>query len=373
MKKITLFSIKLAIFSVFLFSLLSIPIANAATTTVRIFEPTHRQSDGRFIDDDLTALLTANGALGKLIFQPTSGSRIWQIDAAVLEEITAMSKGYTLLSGEAPQGVAIAQGWLQQLLVVTANEPVTALPFGNPSGYWIHRLAPHDQNYILVAGQQHLQLLLGRPVLRSTMYPENKYFKIDPAITEAFKSASADLQLVAIYLSSTQLEEIKLRSASIFAREIDPSRRDFLARNITSESYVLVHNIRVIPGRFTVTASKQKLPITVVNDFLNSAKVQLRVSALNSKVVVGEIPPLVLAPKSKTQVLVPIEVLTSGTSALAIDAISMKGDLLGDSVLFPLKLSVINPVATWITTGAGITLFLAAVIQSIRRIRRRRS
>ena len=93
MKKITLFSIKLAIFSVFLFSLLSIPIANAATTTVRIFEPTHRQSDGRFIDDDLTALLTADGALGKLIFQPTSGSHIWQIDAAVLEEITAMSKG----------------------------------------------------------------------------------------------------------------------------------------------------------------------------------------------------------------------------------------------------------------------------------------
>jgi hypothetical protein len=369
MKKISLFAIKLTVFSIFLFPLLSLPIANAATTTVRIFEPTHRQSDGRFIDDDLTASLAANGALGKLIFQASSGSHIWQIDAAVLEEITAMSKGYTLLSGEAPQGVAIAQSWLQQLLVVTANAPVTALP----SGYWIHRLAPHDQNYFLVAGQQHLQLLLGRPVLRSANYPENKYFKIDPAITEAFKNASADLQLVAIYLSSTQLEEIKLRSASIFARELDPSRRDFLARNLTSESYDLVHNIRVIPGRFTVTASKQKLPITVVNDFLNSAKVQLRVSSLNSKVVVGEIPPLVLAPKSKTQVLVPIEVLTSGTSALAIDAISMKGDLLGDSVLFPLKLSVINPVATWITTGAGITLFVAAVIQSIRRIRRRRS
>ncbi|MEJ0014272.1 MAG: hypothetical protein WDN07_01350 [Actinomycetota bacterium] len=40
---------------------------------------------------------------------------------------------------------------------------------------------------------------------------------------------------------------------------------------------------------------------------------------------------------------------------------------------YPLKLSVISPIATWFTTGAAILLFIAAGIQSIRRIRKRKA
>jgi len=44
----------------------------------------------------------------------------------------------------------------------------------------------------------------------------------------------------------------------------------------------------------------------------------------------------------------------------------------GYPVSINLKLSVISPVATWITSAAAILLFVAALIQSIRRVRRRK-
>jgi len=34
---------------------------------------------------------------------------------------------------------------------------------------------------------------------------------------------------------------------------------------------------------------------------------------------------------------------------------------------------VISPIATWITTGAAVLLFIAAMVQSWRRVRRRKN
>ena len=76
-----------------------------------------------------------------------------------------------------------------------------------------------------------------------------------------------------------------------------------------------------------------------------------------------------LPAKSKTQILLPIQVYSSGNSALNVTIDDAAGHAFGTPQLYPLKLSVISPVATWITTGAAILLFLAAAIQSIRRIR----
>jgi len=45
---------------------------------------------------------------------------------------------------------------------------------------------------------------------------------------------------------------------------------------------------------------------------------------------------------------------------------------LGDSVIYPLSLSVISPIATWVTTGAAILLFAVAIIRNGRRFIRSR-
>jgi hypothetical protein len=132
-----------------------------------------------------------------------------------------------------------------------------------------------------------------------------------------------------------------------------------------------MHGVRLAPGRFTVSSQKQNLPITIVNDFPKKVKLKIVISPMNGKVIVGKIPDEVLAPKSKTQVFVPVQVLTSGSSTLMANLRSEQGALLGDVVLYQLSLRVISPVATWLTTGAAIVLFLSAIIQSSRRIRRR--
>jgi uncharacterized membrane-anchored protein len=43
----------------------------------------------------------------------------------------------------------------------------------------------------------------------------------------------------------------------------------------------------------------------------------------------------------------------------------------GYPVYINLKLSVISPVATWITTAAAVLLIIAVLVQSVRRVRRR--
>jgi len=364
----------LTLFLILFMSTLVLPVeahAVSSPRTITVFEPTHRQLDGKFIDDDLTSLLSPTGNLGVLVFAPPRGDRQWNIDAALVEEVVAMSHGYELVNGKPGVGAKIAQDFLSQLLRATAADPVYSLPYGNPSGYWIHRLSPHDENYFLTAGQLRLQNLLGRQVLTLKKYPSYKYFKLSTDLISTYQDALDSLQIVARYLTSSELDNLRLHSAALLTPQIENSRRDYLEINLKAQSFALMHSVSVVPGRFTITASKQKLPVTVINNFNSPAQIHLRISSLNSKVLIGKLPLITLAAKSKTQILVPVEVLTSGSSALAIDALTPGGTVLGESVLFPLNLSVISPIATWITTTAALILFGAAIIQSIRRFRRR--
>ncbi|MEI6649388.1 MAG: DUF6049 family protein [Actinomycetes bacterium] len=342
-----------------------------ANSVITLWDPPHQQLDGRFFDDDLAQSLTPTGRLGTLVFSPPAGTHLWAIDAMLIEEVTAMSTGYSLNTNATPTGQSVALDWLNQLKIATATDSVEALPYGNPSGYWIHRLSPHDQDYFLAAGQIRLQVLLNRPVAAMNSYPNRKYFALGNEVLNSYTSAAKILQLTATLLRSSELDNYRLRSAGLLISGLDISRRDFLARDLTSQMYSLIHKVRLVPGKFTITSSQQNVPVTIINDFSIAAKVQLNISALNGKVKVHRLSPVQLAPNSKTQVLVPIEVLTSGSSGLAVDVLTKKGDLLGDTVLYPLNLAVISPVATWITTGAGLLLFIGAVVQSIRRIKRR--
>jgi hypothetical protein len=60
--------------------LLGAPIASAESVAITISEPSHRKINGVFVDDELTALLSYEGRLGQLVFNPTRGSRNWFID-----------------------------------------------------------------------------------------------------------------------------------------------------------------------------------------------------------------------------------------------------------------------------------------------------
>ena len=354
------------------FLVLGAPMASAVSVAVTVSEPTHREIDGTFIDDDLTALLSYGGRLGQLVFNPPRGNRTWFIDAQLIEEVTAMTSDYVLLGGEKGVGGTVAKNWLNQLNAITRSDQISALPFGSPPAYWISKLAPTQSQFYLSYGAKRLTALLNRQVNQMPDYPSARYPKLENSTITAFKEAQQVLAVNSTYMAQEEIEKFQGQSAAVLHPELQTSIRTALALDLLSSSYAISEKIRLAPGRFTVTTTKQNLPITLVNDFPNPAKISIRVETLNGKVLVGSVPDQVVGGKSKTQVMIPVEVVTSGKSTLVVNIYSEKNKELGNQMFYPITLKVISPIATWITTGGAIVLFLSALIQSFIRIKKKR-
>ena len=356
----------------FLIVLLGAPVASAANVEVTVSEPTHREIDGAFTDDDLTALLSYGGRLGQLVFNPPRGNRTWFIDAQLIDEVTAMTSDYVILGGEKGVGGTVAKNWLNQLKAITRSDQISALPFGSPPQYWITKLAPDKSKFYLSYGAKRLTALLNRQVNQMPDYPKTTNPKLNSSTIAAFKDAQKALAINATYMTQDEIEKFQGQSAAVLHPDLQDEARTSFALDLRAASYTISEKIRLAPGRFTVTTTKQNLPITLINDFSNPAKVSIKVETLNGKVLVGAVPDQVIGGKSKIQVMIPVEVVTSGKSTLVVNIFSEKNKKLGNQMLYPITLKVISPIATWITTGAAIVLFLSALIQSFRRIKKKR-
>ena len=360
----------IALFSILLLTF-GTPFAQAQSVSITISEPSHRQIDGVFIDDELTDLLSYGGRLGQLVFNPTRGNRNWFIDPQLIEEVTAMTSDYSLISGEKGVGSTVAKNWLNQLNAITRGDQISALPFGSPSGYWIAKLSPEKSKFYLSFGAKRLTALLKRQVNQMPRYPSSTYKRLDNPTLSAYKEAQRVLEVNSNFMLQEEIETFQGKSAAVLHPELENNMRAVLVSDLIFSSLALSEKIRLAPGRFTVTSTKQNLPITLVNDFTNPAKVSVRVETLNEKVLVGEVADQIVGGKSKIQVMIPVEVVTSGKSTIVGKIFSEKVKPLGNEVFYPVTLKVISPVATWITTGAAIVLFLSALIQSFRRIKRK--
>jgi len=352
-------------------SLFIAPAAHAGTI-ITITAPTHRELDGKFLDDQLATDLAYGGSLGQLVFTPPHGLRVWEIDPALIDDAQAMAAGYQLVDGTNGVGARVAKVWLSQLRAITAGDQIIALPYGSPSGYWIQNLLPHDANYFLKISADKLQGFFNQPITPSAGYPSSLGFTLTNAEKQSFMDLRGTLLINGNFMLSSELQNYKLRMAAILNPALDPARRAFLGRDNEATSFQLAKKIHLSSGRFTISTTHQKLPITVSNDFNGPAKVALAINPTNGKVEATTPAPVLIPAKSKVQILIPVQVLTSGQSGLEIQATTVAGDSLGDSVIYPLSLSVISPIATWITTGAAILLFAVAIIRNGRRFIRSR-
>jgi hypothetical protein len=340
------------------------------TMSVIITEPTHRQINGQFIDEGLAKSLSVDGRLGKLVFDPPTGPSRWIIDPALIEEVVAMSNGYQLADGTDGIGQLSAQTWLTQLTIDIALNKVSALAYGNPSHYWVNRLSPHEESYLLTSSKKLLETLLNHPVNPRVIFHNPKPFALSKFDIETILNAATYFRETTSYVEPSTIDTFRLALIKILNLDLSYERREFLIRDFTANGYAQVHLVHLSPGKFTVTSSKQNIPLTLTNKFPHAAKINLVIHPLNAKIRVAKITPEVIPGNSKIQVLIPLTVLTSGSSGIHVEIRTPSGDLLGDPVIYPIKLSVISPVATWFTTGAAMVLFLAATIQGIRRIRR---
>jgi Family of unknown function (DUF6049) len=350
------------------------PSAHASShSLIFITAPSHRELNGLFTDDKLATDLSPVGSIGKLLYLKNSAGIQWSVDPSLVEEVVDMSNGYKLIDGKDGSGEAFAKNFLGRLQLLATQGRVDAMVYGNPSEYWVQRLTPHEHNYIYTASQKRLAALLKTPVGVPTSYLNNKYFYLNRQSVIDIRDDYSTIQNSAIYMDPNDLDTHRLALTRLFNPQMSSDLRAVLTQDLNNSVFNLNRSIRLAPGRFTITSSSQKLPITVINDFPGVAKLHLIVNSLNEKVLVDNIDGVTVPGKSKVQVMVPVKVLTSGASTLSIVVENSRGDQVGDPQIYPLSLTVISPIATWITTGAAITLFFAALLQSLRRIRRRRS
>ena len=359
---------RVLVFLLALFFAIPIQSANAAEV-VSITEPTHRLIDGKFFDDVLATKLLPSGELGDLVFTTSRSNRSWLIDPATISEITAMSNGYGVIDGSTPTGQQIAKDWLTQFYRITKYEKVSAITYGNPAKSWVSKLMPEDVEYLNAISKIKLEEYLGK-ASPGTVTTSTEKQKLSNSIQNTFTFADKQFKLMSTLVDPKEFDLLKLRMAQLLNPQISAGRLTPLYADFQSEFNKVRNQLRVSKSKFTVTSSKQELPITVVNDFNSPVKIKLTTRAINSKVVVRPTEAIEIPAKSKLQVLLPIEVLASGNSSLLTQLTNLDNKPIGFPVYISLKLSVISPVATWITSGAAVVLLIAAIIQSVRRFRR---
>ena len=348
------------------------PISHAGVV-VQLTDAPHRQTDGKFLDDTLAAKLLPAGRLGAPIYKYRGSISAIYIDPSLIEDVQAMAKGYVLVSSEQGSGEIVAKTWLAQLLRVTNGVRIYAIPYGNPSEYWIRKYASHDREYFLSVSTSRLSQLLGRFTYPSTGYFTTQYFSLRSEHIRLMKKVEERINATAGYLDTVELEQLKLNSIKIFNPSLTATSRSRLAYDLAGKIQQVSNSVHTSLGKFTITANNQKLPITIVNDFPQPVTLNLSIRSINERIAVDNQKGITVGGKSKTQILIPVRIYTSGDTGFTVAIRDTRGNSLGEKVIYPVKVSVVSPIATWITGAAALTLLVAAILQSLRRIRRGKS
>ena len=364
---------KLALIVISAFLLLMMPQATAANTVIRITGPIHQTFTGEFRNDDLAQSLTPSGDLGLKVFQPIAKNRTWVIDAALIDEVIVMSGDYTLATEAEPAGKEIATAWLTQLKRVTTGNDVVALAYGNPDISLAKRLAPSELKNYFVYGQDRLQLALGR-IVRSE--PEVQWSVGKSGLSNPLRKNYSDNRKALTRLSrvvdTPELIQLRARLAQLLSPTLDKDSRNYFSYSATEAVDAMVNKLRINSGKYQITTSSVKLPVTVINEFAVDVTVDIAMLPINSRVVVDSFDDVVIPANSKRQLEMQVDVIAPGqTTVSALITDSDDDTEVVPEALLTLNSTVIDSKVTWFTTGAAILLLLAAVAQSVRRVRRR--
>jgi hypothetical protein len=170
-----------------------------------------------------------------------------------------------------------------------------------------------------------------------------------------------------------EITTLQLRLGRILNPLLDSRDRAYFSYQGRDATTKVVKKLRIVPGRFQLTSTKVEVPLTLVNDFETATVVSLSLIPMNSRVQVENVNDITIPPKSFIQISVPFTVVASGSTLVLAQFITPEGDRIGLTSRLNLTLTVIDSRVAWFTTGAAIFLFLGAIIQSVRRIRKGRN
>jgi hypothetical protein len=360
---------------ILLLALLLIPIVPAyANTTITIAEPAHRNAQGIFVNDELASAITPAGRLGKILFNRTSAVTNYVIDMSTIEEIQDLADGYSFLNEanevvEIPEFV-IADIWLNTLRSAVKGRSIAALPYGNPDQDFLEDRSPAEYQFLKRVGTERLSTFLALEV--------NSVDSLDLGgeVSTKARLLSAtyrrDLRVLYSVAPAPELATLRLQLGQLLnpslSKEVSAALYEGLTRALKDNE----RKLRVAKGNYTITASNYDLPVTVINDYSVPISVELIARPTNTRIVVGAVPFVSVPANSQSQVEIPLRIIASGDTQIELKLRSDKGRQVGGVEYIPIRLAVISPLTTWFTTGMAIILLLAAVVQSMRRVKKRK-
>jgi hypothetical protein len=347
--------------------------AQAESREVQITDTMHRNFDGTFRNDELAKEIAVGGRLWSLVFSKDITPRIWVIDAALIEDISAMTQPYELRNGKKLDASIEAVAYLAQLKKVTMNAQVVALPYGNPDPELARELAPSELNYYYKTAQTRLATALSRPVRSEPLSPWSKghtYFS--ESLRDQYSNNRKAIGALSTVVDPAELADIRAQLGRLLSPSLSKSDRNYFSFNATQEVFKYKERLKIYAGKYQLTSAQTKLPITLANGFKSIVKVNLNLYAGSSRISVQSVKDIVLEPRSKTQISVPLEVFAPGQTYITAQFVNNQGRIISEPVELSLNLTVIDSRVAWFTTAAAVLLFLAAITQSVRRVRRAR-
>jgi Family of unknown function (DUF6049) len=346
--------------------------AKAAGSIIRITSMAHQTFTGEFRNDDLAQELTPSGALGLLVYTPRSNNKTWVIDAALIDEVIAMTGDYTLATDATPAGKDIAVAWLTQLRKITNGQQVVALAYGNPDISLAKRLAPSELKSYYEIGKTQLETALSRPV-RSE--PNGTWSTGKSGLSYPLRKGYSDdrkaLTRLSRVVNDPQLFMLRAQLSKLLSPKLDKDSREFFSYSARTAVDSMVHKLRINSGKYQITTANVKLPITVINEFDSDVTVNISLLPINSRVVVDSFEAVTIPAQSKRQLDMVVDVIAPGQTTVTAQIIDSEGNEIVPEAILTLNSTVIDSRVTWFTTGAAILLLLAGVAQSVRRVRRR--
>lgn len=352
--------------------LLPLSPAKATGSIVRITSMAHQTFTGEFRNDDLAQELTPSGVLGLLVYTPRSNDKTWVIDAALIDEVIAMTGDYTLATDATPAGKDIAAAWLKQLRQITYGQQVVALAYGNPDVSLARRLAPSELKSYYGYGKSQLEAALGRTV-RSE--PDGGWSTGKSGLSYPLRKAYGDNRKALTRLSKVvndpQLLLMRAQLSKLLSPKLDKDSRDFYSYSARTAVTAMLRKLRINSGKYQITTSNVKLPVTVINEFDSDVTINISMLPINSRVVVDSFEAITIPAQSKKQLEMVVDVIAPGQTSVSAQIIDNEGNEIVPEATLTLNSTVIDSRVTWFTTGAAILLLLAGVAQSVRRVRRR--
>jgi hypothetical protein len=352
-----------------LFTFIALP-AHGDTPVIRITDVPHTNFDGTFRNNDLVMSLTPEGKLGKALFNGNLAAT-WVIDAALLDEVIDMSDGYLFNGQEDPVGASVAQIWLQQLKLATIGSPIVALPYGNPDASLSRKLHPGEYRFYTTIGREKLEAFFGRPVISQNGWGTGKS-RLSKEFQALYKGERALIAGLSTVIDAPEIPLLRARLSRVLNPLLSSKERSYFSYAARDATDALGHKLRVVSGRYQLTSENVKVPLTLVNDFDSPTVVSLSLIPATFRVLVPNMYNITIPPKSHIQISVPFTVVAPGSTTVEAQFLNDDGDPVASPSTLHLSLTVIDSRVAWFTTGAAILLFLGAVAQSVRRVRRSR-